>query len=80
MLGAVKLTKNADFDHYKYSGFVVGFDRRETFSVPCGFGRNDIIFDVDINLSPHFDNKGEDIFIFGEGPTQRVDNTTLAVE
>ena len=46
----------------------------------CGFGRNDIIFDVDINLSAHFDNKGEDIFIFGEGPTQRVDNTTLAVE
>ena len=39
--GAVKLTKNADFDKYKYSGYGIGFDRRGTFSFPTGgFGCN----------------------------------------
>ena len=31
LLRAVKLTKNADFDKYKYSGYVVGFDPRGSF-------------------------------------------------
>ena len=28
----------------------------------------------------HVDNKRKDIFILGEGPTQELDDTTLAVE
>ena len=27
LFGAVSLTKNADFDKYKYSGYGIGFDR-----------------------------------------------------
>ena len=26
LFGAIKLTKNADFDKYKYSGYGIGFD------------------------------------------------------
>ena len=48
--------------------------------MPGGFGRNVIIFGVDISSSAHIDNKGEDIFIFAESPMQGVDDTTLAVE
>ena len=31
---AVSLTKNADFNKYKYSGYGIGFDRHGTFSFP----------------------------------------------
>ena len=38
----VKLTKNADFDNYKYSGYGVGVDGCRSFllSDGCGFGKN----------------------------------------
>ena len=34
LFGAVTLTKNADFEKYKYSGYGIEFDRRESFSFP----------------------------------------------
>ena len=52
LFGAVSLTKNADTDKYKYSGYVIGFDRYGFFLHPCGgTGRNLIIFGVDMSLS-----------------------------
>ena len=42
--------------------------------------RNAIIFGADISSSVHNDNKDKDILILGEGPTQRLDDTTLAAE
>ena len=40
LFGAVTLTKNADIDKYKYSGYGIGFDRRSSFSFPSGgFGQ-----------------------------------------
>ena len=44
LFGRVKFVKNTDFDKYKYSGYVIGFDRLGTFSPANGFGRNVIIF------------------------------------
>ena len=40
---------------YTYSGYAIGFDRKE-FSVSNGFGRNCIIFGVDMSSSVHIDN------------------------
>ena len=42
---AVKVTKNADFDKYKYSGYGIGFDARGSFSLSdgSGFAKNVII-------------------------------------
>ena len=31
LFGAVTLTKNADTDKYRYSGYGIGFDRRRSF-------------------------------------------------
>ena len=31
--GAVRLSKNDDIDKYKYSGFGIGFDRKESFFI-----------------------------------------------
>ena len=36
LFGAVTLTKNADFEKCKDSGYGVGFDRRSSFSFPSG--------------------------------------------
>ena len=80
MFEAVKLTKNIGIDEYKYSGYRTGFDRKGTFSFGNGFGRNCIIFGVDMSSSVLVDNKKKYILILGEGPTQGLDGTTLIPE
>ena len=71
LFGAVTLTKNADIDKYRYSGYRIGFDRRGSFSFPGGrSGQNVIIFGADMSFSIHIDNKGKDMLILGLGPTQ----------
>ena len=73
LFGAVSLTKNADIDKYKYSGYGIGFDSGELYLLRNGtFGRNAIIFGVDMNSSVHVDNKGKDILILGKGPRQAL--------
>ena len=69
LLGAVSITKNPDKN--KYSGYEIGFDRTGVYFLPDGcFGRNVVIFGVDMSSSAHVDNKGKDILILGTGPTQ----------
>ena len=81
LFGAVKLTKNADIDKYKYSRYGIGFDRKGNFSFPSGgLGCNIIIFYVDMSSSVHIDNKKKEILILGEGPTQGLDGTALTEE
>ena len=37
LFGIASLTKNADIDQYKYSGYRIGFDRGNGYSVANGF-------------------------------------------
>ena len=81
LFGAVSLTKNADVNKYKYSGYGIAFDRTSSFSFPGGGnGQNVIIFGVDMNSSIHVDNKGKDILILGKGPTQGLGEHSLTAE
>ena len=74
MFSAVRLTKNADFDKYGYSGYGIGFDRNSRFSFAnAGFDKNVIIFGVDMSSSVHVDNKKKDILILEKGPTQGLE-------
>ena len=58
LFSVVKLTKNADINNCKYSGYSIGFDRRKTFSfLNSGFGCNVIIFEADMSSSVHFKYK-----------------------
>ena len=57
LFGAVSLTKNADIEQHKYSGYGIGFDRKGEFSFGNGFGRNCIILGVDMSSSSHANNK-----------------------
>ena len=81
LFGAVKLTKNADIDNYKYSGYGIGFNRRGTFSFPSGgFSCNVIMFGVDMSSFVHVDNREKYILILSEGPTKGLDDTTLPAQ
>ena len=60
-----------------------------TFSFPTGgFGENVIIFEKKISekmrknvkISVHVNNKKKNVLIFGEGPTQGLDDTILTAE
>ena len=57
MFGAVTLTKHTDIGEYKYSGYGIGFDKGGTPLVGNGFGRNCIIFGVDMSSSVHAEKK-----------------------
>ena len=71
LFDAVTLTKNADIEKYKYSGYGIGFDRRSSFSFTGGgFGQNVLIFGEDMSTSIHIDNKKKNILVLGRGPTQ----------
>ena len=53
------MTKNADPDKYKNSGYGVGFDARGSFSLSdgSGFGKNATIFVAKMSSSVHINNK-----------------------
>ena len=74
------LTKNADIYKYKYSRYGIGFDRGNVYSVYNEFGRNVIIFGVDMSSSVHVDNKGKDTSVLGKNPTQRLGERSLTAE
>ena len=40
LFGTVSLTKHVNIDHYKYSGYGIGFDVKVEFSFGNGFSRN----------------------------------------
>ena len=81
LFGSVKLTKNVNPDTYKYSGYSIGFDSFSEFSFTDeSMGENFSICGAHMNSSVHIDNKGKDILIFVEGPTQGLDDATLTVE
>ena len=51
------MTKNADIDQYKYSGYGIEFDRKNEFSFGDGYGKNIIIFGANMNSSVRVDKK-----------------------
>ena len=81
LLGSIKLPKNADPENYKYGRYSIGFHSQSEFLFTDGSMRkNVIVFGVDMSSSVHIDNKGKDILILGEGPTQELDDITLTAE
>ena len=73
LFDTVELTKHPDIDQYKYSGCVVGFDRKGFLSLGNEIDRNAIFFGVDMSSFPHIENKKKYISILGKGPTQGSD-------
>ena len=78
LFGAVTLTKNADIEKYKYSGYGIGFDRSSVSFTSGGFGQNVLMFGADMSTSIHIDNKKKNILVLGRGPTQGLKSTLTA--
>ena len=59
MFGAVKLNTNADYGKYKYFHNNIWLDGSGSFSLSdgSGFGKNVIIFGVDMSSSVNVNNK-----------------------
>ena len=76
--GAVKLAKDTDPDKYKYSKYGIGFDSCSQFSELDGsYGKNVIIFGVGNSSSVHINGKNRNILVFGEGPTQSLEDAII---
>ena len=63
LFGAIKLTKDADIDKYKYSEYWFNARGFFTFSDGSEIGKNLIILAVDMNSSVYNENKKK-IFYF----------------
>ena len=79
------------FNHRNIVNIYIAYELNKLYSkttltlVNClfgavSFGRNEIIFGVDMSLSVHVDNKGKDILILGKGPTQGLGEHSLTAE
>ena len=55
MFGAVNLTKNTDFNIYKYSGYGSGFDEQDSYllSDGSGFGKNLKVISANMSSFAH---------------------------
>ena len=81
LFGAVKLTKKADIEKYKYTGYGIGFDSGGSFLFPdASLGQNVIIFGADMSSSVHANNKINNILVLGEGFIQGINDTTIYAE
>ena len=82
LFGAVSLTKHADFDQYKYSGYGIGFDRKGEFLFGSnGSGRSVIIFGADMSSSVHANNKKQNNSpVLGKDFTQGLNSKTVYAE
>ena len=64
LFGFVKLTKNADLDKCKHTGYSIEFHCRSEFLFTDGrYGKNVITFGTDMRSSAHANNKGKDTLI-----------------
>ena len=78
LFGAASLTKNPDINKYKYSGYGIGSDKEGEFSFgTSGFGRNCIIFGVDLSTSSHVNSKKNNILLLGKDFVQGTNGTTI---
>ena len=81
LFGSVELTKNADIDKYKYSGYGIGFDSGGSFTHPSGgAGRNVFIFGAHLSSFKHVNNKTRNISALGGDFIQGIDDTTIYAE
>ena len=78
---AVKLTKDVYPSKYKYFGYGTGLNILGSFSLSnSSFGKNVVIFGVDMTSFVHIDNKKKDILILAKDPTKGLDDATLSAE
>ena len=78
---AVKITKDLNNSHYKYSGYGICFDGESDFTFGnTTNGKNVIIFGADMSFSSHSTNKTQNIYVLGKDFVQGINGTTIYAE
>ena len=84
LFGAIKIKNitNPNPDKYEYVGYCgIGFDSKGIYIHPDGgYGKNVIIFGVDMSNSKHANNKTKNDSVLGRGFIQKIDYTTMYAE
>ena len=88
LFGAMKITKNADYSKYNYTGYGLCFDEGGGFGHTVKQGnfnrttnaRNVIIFGVDMSSSIHATNRANNIYVMGKECIQGINDTTIYAE
>ena len=73
------MTKSADFDKYKYSGYGTEFNARGSFLLSNGSGLAKM-FAAGMSSLVHINNKKKGILVLCEGSIDGLDDTELAAE
>ena len=63
-----------------YNGQGIAFDGEGFWSFDNDSARNFVIFGVDNSSVSHTDNRKNNFLVFGEGPTQAINDSTSAAE
>ena len=81
LFDAIKIRKDVNTSHYKYSGYSIGFDAKSSFSFGNSLNtENVMIFDCDMSFSSHANNKANHIYVLGKDFIQGVNGTTIYAE
>ena len=68
LFGTINLTKNADPDKYRYSGYDIAFNALPNFWLTdSSWSKNVIIFGINNSSSARFDIEKNHILVLGEG-------------
>ena len=81
LFDAVKITKDVNTSHYKYSGYGICFDGNSSFSFGNSLSaKNVIIFGADMSFSSHATNRANNIYVLGKDFIQGINDTTIYSE
>ena len=88
LVGAIKITKNANNSKYKYKGYGICFDESEEFTHVRKEGsfnhttsaRNVIIFGADMSFSKHANNKANNLYVMDKDYIQKINDTAIYAE
>ena len=89
LFGAMQITKDpTNNSKNNYKGYGLCFDERSNFSRTLtqdgrqrtSNGKNVLIFGADLSSSIHATNRANQIYCFGEGPMQGINDTTIYAE
>ena len=81
LFGAVKIIKDVNTSHYKYSGYGRCFDAHSSFSFGNSLkAKNVIIFGCDMSFSYYVNNRLNNVYVLGKDFIQGINGTTLYAE
>ena len=75
LFGTLNIVKNSDKEKYIYSGYGIIFNSASSWSLGNDFAKNVVIFGVDNSSSSHSNNRKNNLFVLGEGPTYGINGS-----